>query len=58
MNAVARQVKATAPRLWRMINHWVGKKKGELDLSQVRYTGVDETSSRKGYKYTKSILLS
>lgn len=51
MNAVARQVKETAPRLWRMFNHWVEKKKGELDLSQVRYIGVDETSRRKGYKY-------
>lgn len=51
MNAVARQVKETAPRLWRVFNHWVEKKKGELNLSEVRYIGVDETSRRKGYKY-------
>lgn len=51
VSAVARTVRETAPRLWRLLNHWIEGRKRSMDLRSVRLIGVDETSRRKGYRY-------
>lgn len=37
-------------RLWRIVDHWVGKARERLDFSDVEAIGVDETSKR-GHNY-------
>lgn len=51
VSAVAERVKSTAPRIWRVFHHWVGKARKQVDLSNLTRLGVDETSSRKGHVY-------
>jgi len=48
---VSRTLHETAPRIWRVFNHWVRKAVGKIDMSEVRHIGVDETSRRKGHDY-------
>jgi transposase len=38
-------------RLWRVLQHYVDKARGEADFSQVKALGVDETSRSKGHNY-------
>lgn len=38
-------------RLWRVLQHYVDKARGEADFSQVKVIGVDETSQAKGHQY-------
>ena len=38
-------------RLWRVVQHYVDKARGEADFSQVQALGVDETSRSKGHNY-------
>jgi transposase len=49
--AAARFVEVTDKRLWRIIEHYVGRAVAGLDLSRVRAVGLDETASRKGHRY-------
>ena len=51
VNGVSRTVHETAPRIWRIFNHWVRKAVKKIDMSGVRHIGVDETSKRKGHNY-------
>nr|WP_308572146.1 ISL3 family transposase [uncultured Prevotella sp.] len=51
VSSVSRTIHETAPRVWRMFNHWVRKAVGKIDMSRVRQVGVDETSKRKGHNY-------
>jgi len=51
VNSVAEVMQETAPKIWRVFNHWVGIGKNRLDLSRVSRVGVDETSSKKGHRY-------
>ena len=51
VNGVSRTVHETAPRIWRIFNHWVRKAVKKIDMSSVRHIGVDETSKRKGHNY-------
>lgn len=51
VSSVARTVKETSPRIWRVFNHWVSQAVAKIDLSKVRRIGVDETSKRKGHDY-------
>lgn len=51
VNSVARTVSEYPNRIWTIFRHWVGKGKRNLDLSEVRRIGVDETSRRKGHTY-------
>jgi len=51
VSTVARRVKVGAARVWRVFHHWVTKAREDIDLSNVRRIGVDETSSRKGHNY-------
>ena len=51
VSSVAKHTKVTAPRIWRVFNHWVSKARARIDLGSVRRIGIDETSSRKGHNY-------
>ena len=51
VSGVAKVVKETAPRIWRIFKHWVGKAVNKIDMSGLRLVGVDETSKRKGHDY-------
>lgn len=51
VSSVSRRLRVSAPRIWRIFRHWVGRARKDVDLSQVCRIGVDETSSRKGHSY-------
>ena len=51
VNSVSRTVRETAPRIWRIFNHWVRKAVDKIDMFEVHRIGVDETSKRKGHNY-------
>lgn len=51
VSSVSVTVKETAPRLWRVFNHWIQKAFKADNLSSVTKVGVDETSRKKGHKY-------
>lgn len=51
VKSVSRTIHETAPRIWRIFNHWVRKAVKKIDMSKVRHIGVDETSKRKGHNY-------
>ena len=51
VSSVSKRMRVSAPRIWRIFHHWVGKARNEIDLSAVSRIGVDETSSRKGHNY-------
>jgi transposase len=46
-----RLLRAHDTRIWRILQHYVGKARQEADFSQVRAVGVDETSRRRGHRY-------
>lgn len=51
VSSVAKRVKVTAPRIWRVFHHWVSKAREDITLADVSRIGIDETSSRKGHNY-------
>lgn len=51
VNKVAKTVRVTAPRLWRVFNYWIKKAIAKDNVSSVEQIGIDETSSRKGHNY-------
>ena len=51
VNSVTRTIYESAPRIWRVFNHWVRKVVEKIDMSKVRYIGADETPKRKGHNY-------
>ena len=51
VNSVAKTIKETAPRIWRIFDYWVKKAVDKIDMSKVKHFGVDETSKRKGHDY-------
>ncbi len=48
---VARLVRETDQRLWRVLDHYVAEAREAADLSEVRAIDVDETSSWRGHGY-------
>lgn len=46
----------TTKRLWRIVHHYVGRMLGQLDLSEVKAVGLDETASRRGKRYVTVFL--
>ncbi|UTV80893.1 ISL3 family transposase [Acidithiobacillus sp. YTS05] len=48
---VARLIRETDQRLWRVIEHYVARAREAAVLSEVHAIGVDETSSRRGHDY-------
>ena len=51
VNAIARMVNEHDTRVWRVLNHYVDQARKQVDMSNVRRVGVDETSRRKRHKY-------
>src|SRR5882724_4825790 len=49
--AAARFMGITDKRLWRVLQHYVARAVGELDLGSVRAVGLDETASKRGHNY-------
>lgn len=49
--AAARLVGERDKRLWRIIQHYVGKALLSLDLSELEAFGFDETASKRGHNY-------
>lgn len=49
--AAARIIGITDKRLWRIVEHYVGKALGELELSALRAFAFDETASKRGHNY-------
>jgi len=51
VNAAARLMEITDKRLWRVVEHYVGKAVAAFDLSAVEAIGLDETASKRGHNY-------
>jgi transposase len=51
VQAAAREMAITDKRLWRIINHYVGKAMERLDLADLRAVAFDETASKRGHNY-------
>ena len=49
--AAARFMGITDKRLWRVLQHYVARAVGALDLGSVRAVGLDETASKRGHNY-------
>lgn len=49
--AVSRQLRIRDGRIWRILRAYVDTAREELDESDVKKIGVDETSRQKGHKY-------
>jgi len=49
--AAARFVGITDKRLWRVLQYYVARAVGTLDLGSVRAVGLDETASKRGHNY-------
>jgi transposase len=49
--AAARFMGITDKRLWRIVEHYVGRAVAGLDLAGVRAVGLDETASKRGHNY-------
>ena len=51
VRAAARIIEINDHRLWRIIEHYVGKAVAGFDLSSVQAVGLDETASKRGHNY-------
>jgi len=49
--AASRFIGITDKRLWRIVEHYVGRAVAALDLGSVRAVGLDETASKRGHNY-------
>ena len=49
--AAARIIEITDKRLWRIVEHYVGRAVERLDLSRVTAIGLDETAAKRGHTY-------
>src|SRR3990172_7687113 len=49
--AAARFMGITDKRLWRIVEHYVGRAVAKLDLAGVHAVGLDETASKRGHNY-------
>ncbi|SHM00381.1 ISL3 family transposase [Vreelandella subglaciescola] len=54
--AAARLIEITDKRLWRIVHHYVGRMLEQLDLSQVKAVGLDETAAKRGHRYVTVFL--
>jgi len=51
VNAVVKYVNVTDKRIWRVVDHYVSKAMGQIDLSGLCGIGLDETATRRGHHY-------
>jgi transposase len=49
--AAARIIEITDKRLWRDVEHYVGRAVERLDLSNLAAVGLDETAAKRGHTY-------
>jgi len=56
VNAAARQMGVTDKRLWRVVNHYVGRALERIDLSEVRAIALDETAAKRGQHYVTTFI--
>ena len=49
--AAARIIGITDQRLWRIVEHYVGKAVQRLDLTRLKAIGLDETAAKRGQTY-------
>ncbi len=49
--AAARIIGITDQRLWRIVEHYVGKAVARLNLARVSALGLDESASKRGHNY-------
>ena len=54
--AVGRLVGEHDTRLWRVLHHYVEQAREEMDVSEVKRIGVDETSAKRGHNYITSFV--
>jgi len=54
--AAVRLIEITDKRLWRIVYHYVGCILDQLDLSQVKSVGLDETAAKRGHRYVTVFL--
>jgi transposase len=53
---VARMIKESDQKLWRVIKHYVNKAVKEMDLKDVRKIGIDETAAKRGHNYISLVV--
>jgi transposase len=51
VRAIARQLRTTDQRIWRIMRYYVGKAREKEDYHDVTSLAMDETSSRRGHRY-------
>jgi transposase len=56
VSAVARDLRETDKRLWRVLDHYVTEAHAVKDWSQVRRIMIDETSTKKGHNYATNFM--
>jgi transposase len=49
--AAARIIEITDKRLWRIVEHYVGRAVERLDLRKIAAVGLDETAAKRGHTY-------
>lgn len=53
---VARHLRTTDKRLWRVLAHYVDKARSAEDFSRITRIGIDETASRRGHRYVTNFV--
>lgn len=53
---VAKHLRATDKRLWRVVDHYVDRARASEDFSHVTKIGIDETASRRGHRYVTNFV--
>ncbi len=51
INSIAKLIRKHDTRIWRVVNHYVEEAREKEDYSEVKSTGIDETSSKRGHNY-------
>jgi len=51
VNAIAELTGEHDTRLWRIIHHYVEEARAQLDFSEVKQVGIDETAAKRGHDY-------
>jgi hypothetical protein len=54
--AAAHLIEIIDKRLWRIVHHYVGRMLEQLDLSEVKAVGLDETAAKRGHRYVTVFL--
>ena len=54
--SVAKHLRTTDQRLWRVASHYVDQARSVEDFSKVTKIGIDETASRRGHRYVTNFV--